>query len=89
MGKESCIIASKPSFLTSDFHKTFPCNAGNLMFWRKTKKRMFRKKWVSENKHKRIVPSLEIYYFIKLFSKTNPETLNFVMKLRGLKKINK
>ena len=50
---------------------------------------MFRKKWASENKHKRIVLSLEIYFFIKLFSKTNPETLNFVMKLRGLKKINK
>ena len=45
----------------------------------KTKNVCFQKKWVSQNMQKEMVPWLEICFFI---SKTNLETLNFVLKLR-------
>ena len=56
------------------------------MQWRKsdvlkeTKKSVFSKKWVSKNMQKGMVPLLKIYFFI---SKTNLETLSFVLKLRS------
>ena len=43
------------------------------------------KKWVPQNMQKGIVPWLEIYFFT---SKTNVETLSFVLKLSFLKKWN-
>ena len=45
-----------------------------------------KKKWVSQNTQKGMVPWLEIYFFIP---KTYVKTLNFVLKLRSLKKKKK
>ena len=69
----------KPSFLTYDFQETTPLQWRKSDVLKENKKCVFSKKWVSQNMEKGMVPWLEIYFFI---SKTNLETLNFVLKFK-------
>ena len=74
---------SKHSFLIYDFQETTPLQWRKSYVLNENKKLHIFKQWVSQTMQNRMVPSLENYFFT---SKTNLETMNFILKLRSFKK---
>ena len=74
---------SKHSFLIYDFQETTPLQWRKSYVLNENKKIHIFKQWVSQTMQNRIVPLLKNYFFT---SKTNLETMNFILKFQKKKK---